>query len=762
MPNDMIIPGVQVRTEFEPVPPLPSIAGILGVVGVTDRGPLTPTRIGSFAEFVDIFGPASRFTMPEVRDALSNGVSRAVICRLAPAAGRKASLTLLDNEGESVLTLEARAEGAWGRGLAARVSEVRTLSGQGVKYVNLEILLNGAVVERIDNLVTDPTSPDYMFAKINAQSSLVTAVDPVFSHALPPETGQTELAEADGRAASLVLLAGGADVITVTSRRIGRAGNRSSVLVADGRAGLVLNSAPDTPTMKVQAREPGVAGTGFRVTVQPAPGGAGILITPPGGAAPRNIGPAASLAELVAAFDGDADLSATAIGADLPTPIGPEALLRQVTMQVVSEGQDTRTFEDLADLAEIEAINDAVVRFAAVPAASALPDAFPGAPLVGGRARGRALAVDADAPAAPLVEFVPADNAPKSLAVQIRRGVSTIDNATAVVDLDVFVDGTLNATFANLTMDPDDENYLPDVLAGSGLVEAIDLFVRAGTTSLPRGFVRARAFDQAGDAVSSDDYQAALERMETAEEVDLVVASVANQLTDEGVRTVHRQMVAHCSKMAGPARNRIGFGSVTASEQGSTAAIIDHANDVRSDHFALVAPGGLAPALVGLLGRLQVFESPTFKTIANPASEPGNYTDSQLEQLVSANVVAVNRRRQRGTIAIKGILTSGRQINVQRTVNRAVRDVDAIAQKFIGKLNNEGNRNALRQQVFALLGGMERDGALVPSTDGTDPAFKVDVISTQDDFAKGIVRIDIALRPVRAIDFIYATIFVQN
>jgi len=38
----------------------------------------------------------------------------------------------------------------------------------------------------------------------------------------------------------------------------------------------------------------------------------------------------------------------------------------------------------------------------------------------------------------------------------------------------------------------------------------------------------------------------------------------------------------------------------------------------------------------------------------------------------------------------------------------------------------------------------------------------VDVYSTQTDFAQGIVRIDIAVRPVRAIDYIYATIRVKN
>ena len=57
---------------------------------------------------------------------------------------------------------------------------------------------------------------------------------------------------------------------------------------------------------------------------------------------------------------------------------------------------------------------------------------------------------------------------------------------------------------------------------------------------------------------------------------------------------------------------------------------------------------------------------------------------------------------------------------------------------------------------------MERDGALVPSTDGKDPAFTAAVYSTQNDAALGIVRIDIAVRPVRAIDYVYATILVKN
>ena len=75
MPSALIIPGVQVKTEFEPSPVLPGQTGILGVVGIVDRGPLLPTPVGNFGEFIEIFGPGSRYSMPEVRAAFANGVS---------------------------------------------------------------------------------------------------------------------------------------------------------------------------------------------------------------------------------------------------------------------------------------------------------------------------------------------------------------------------------------------------------------------------------------------------------------------------------------------------------------------------------------------------------------------------------------------------------------------------------------------------------------------------------------------------------------
>ena len=69
---------------------------------------------------------------------------------------------------------------------------------------------------------------------------------------------------------------------------------------------------------------------------------------------------------------------------------------------------------------------------------------------------------------------------------------------------------------------------------------------------------------------------------------------------------------------------------------------------------------------------------------------------------------------------------------------------------------------ALRERLTEFLIGMEREGSIVPSTDMTQPAYLVDVYSSQADFAQGIVRVDSAVRPVRAMDYIYATVTVQS
>jgi hypothetical protein len=753
MASPLVIPGVQVKTLFEPSPVLPGATGILGVVGIADRGPIDPTPIGNMGEFLEIFGQASRFTMPEVRTALANGVSQVVVARLAPGTGAKASITLRDEEGEEVAILRARAEGLWGNQLAVRVTRVKPASGRGVKYANLEVFYAGILIETFNRLVMDEESLDYFFDRINGGSRVLVALDPEFEDARPATMVKTAFAVSPPAAATGKLKAGAGN-IALAAKRTGRSGNRLGVVVRDA-AGLLLLDGADAPSIDLRRRDD-VAGVVTVSIIAPTLPATNSTMKVVHAGVEVSSDTFDSVDGLITKLQNNPAVVAEKRGDVIPKAVLSAPLTRRVDIDVVTEGQETRTYRAVA-AAEVTSIDDPAVQFGP-PAATVLPDAQ-AVRLGGGRGEGPALllkAPDAAPDAPPLLEITPASETAADVSVQIVGS-----NAGATIDILVFRGPDQIEALTSLSMDPDDPRYLVHVLEESPNLRARDLFVRQHGDTFPADTPRPRALDHGGQPAVSD-YQDALDRLEMAEEVDLVIASVANQLGDDDVKLVQMAVVAHCTRMADVARNRIGLGSISAGENKEIKKILEHVDDVRSNHFILSAPAGSEAALAGLLGLQDYFQSPTFKTIASPDTQLVPYTDAQLTQLVPANIAVVTKKRKVGTIVVKGLLTSGRQINVQRTADVAVRRVKGIADKYIGLLNNDGTRNALRQQIFAMLLQMERDGAIVPSTDGSDPAFKVDVYSTQADFANGIVRIDIAVRPVRAIDYVYATILVQN
>jgi hypothetical protein len=424
------------------------------------------------------------------------------------------------------------------------------------------------------------------------------------------------------------------------------------------------------------------------------------------------------------------------------------------TIEVRPDGVDPIVYKDV-DIAAIKAIQDDWVKITfADPLTPQLPKqiAIDGRRLTGGRDAGPALFVLSSAK--PIAELLPASEALNDAEIDLKT-------TGALMNIDVRVGGETLESFTGLSMDPDDPRYLVDVLRQSKTLRARDLAERIGANTLPKQIAVKLT---GGTSPSVDDYTAALANLELAEEVDLVIASTALQFPDDNAKAlkVQQAVVAHCTKMGDRADNRIGLGSIFETENTDIAKILDHADDVRSDHFILTAPAGTEASLAGLLGRLDYFRSPTFKPIATVDAPLVPYTDTQLSKLITANVAVITKRTGVGIITVKGLLTSSRQINVQRTADVAVRRVKAIADRFIGLLNDDGTRNALRQQIIAMFLQMEIDGAIVPSVDGTRPAFTAAVYASPNDFATGIVRIDVALLPVHAIDYIYATLLVQN
>jgi len=264
-----------------------------------------------------------------------------------------------------------------------------------------------------------------------------------------------------------------------------------------------------------------------------------------------------------------------------------------------------------------------------------------------------------------------------------------------------------------------------------------------------------------GKDASVQDYQSALDALREEPDVDMVLAAVQD-LSDArraDVTAIYGAVISHCNNMAGDAKGRIGFGQV--GPGWSLANIKEAVSNLVSDRFVLVAPHGVIGAVAGLVGNLSYFQSPTFKATSGTGPLSKALKTEDQTELLKSFVVPVVTERGRGTIVVRGLTTDGDQISVRRVADRAVRTMKMIGDLFIGRLNNADGRGALKQKLIEALLQMEREGAIVPSTDGKDPSFKVDVYSSQEDFAKGIVRVDMAVRPVRAIDYIYATVLVQ-
>lgn len=315
-------------------------------------------------------------------------------------------------------------------------------------------------------------------------------------------------------------------------------------------------------------------------------------------------------------------------------------------------------------------------------------------------------------------------------------------------------DGANIEIFDGVSMSPSSASYLIDqVNKRSALLVAED---QHSTAKFPNNNPAPADGTLSGGVtgvVSKADYEAALDRLEGEPDVDIVAAP---EVSDP---EIHAIIEAHCLKMSIDAKNRIGLGSVKKGE--SIKDICNRTSVLASDRFILVAPYGVLGAVAGLISRLNYYESPTFKVVSGLAKLERVYTPSEQMEMLKAGIIPLEAQKGRGIVVVKGISTSKEQISVTRIADHAVRGVKGVSDLFIGTLNSPTGRAALKGKITEFLSRMESEGALVPSTDGKEPPFLVDVFSSELDFAQGIVRVNIAVRPVRAMDYIYATIKVE-
>lgn len=292
----------------------------------------------------------------------------------------------------------------------------------------------------------------------------------------------------------------------------------------------------------------------------------------------------------------------------------------------------------------------------------------------------------------------------------------------------------------------------------------------ANAGELPTAFVPAGSFLSFGsggnasgtNGVAGASYGGGLEAL-LNEPAHIVVAAGQSHATIGATLTGH---VAQASSDANK-RERIGVVGSAAGE--SLNDILNHA--LNSDRVVFVAPGvahvdtasntpvvlpgGYAAAAVaGLLSGFPVNRSLTNKRLAVGGLET-LYTQAQLRRLVLERVLALEAKL--GFRVVKGITTSTNtawhQITTRRIVDKAKFGVRSAANPYIGLLNNERVRAALRSTVNSFLSEMVLAEELV--------SYELEVTATRDDERRGIARVTMVLRPTFSIDFIKVTMFLE-
>lgn len=157
-----------------------------------------------------------------------------------------------------------------------------------------------------------------------------------------------------------------------------------------------------------------------------------------------------------------------------------------------------------------------------------------------------------------------------------------------------------------------------------------------------------------------------------------------------------------------------------------------------------------AAAVAGLISALPVQVSPTNKTL-NLTNLTVKFNHGQLEKLVEANVLTVEQRE--GLRVVKGITTSNNkawsQITTRRIVDYAIFGVRSACNPYIGKLNNDRVRSAMKATIDGFLTRMVESEALI--------SYELSVSATRSQEIAGQAIVTMTIRPTFSIDYVMVT-----
>lgn len=192
-------PGTFTEEILNPIAPRSGVTtNAIGVfVGASDRGPITPTIVSNWTDYVSAFGSWNTVQNNNLPLALftyfANGGRDAVVLRVVSAGATTATRVVVDRKVTSpptTLTISAISPGAWGNNISFDITDSTYTTTPGtVTRFNLTVRYGGStnnfVVESFTDLSMDPTSGRYFASVINGNSAWITVTDNASTTAAP-------------------------------------------------------------------------------------------------------------------------------------------------------------------------------------------------------------------------------------------------------------------------------------------------------------------------------------------------------------------------------------------------------------------------------------------------------------------------------------------------------------------------------------------------------------------------------------------------
>jgi phage tail sheath protein FI len=187
-------PGVYVEESLNLVTPVQSATSqsIAAFVGAVDRGPVVPTLVTSWSQYVSLYGGWENDSDMHIAALLffSNGGNQAYFLRVANDDAEFATRTFNDRTSptaQETLTINSKNVGEWGNDINITIAN-SSVAGSFDLTVKYGGVASSDVVERFTDLTMTPGQDRYAISIINSQSKYITAVDEIAT-----STGATRL-----------------------------------------------------------------------------------------------------------------------------------------------------------------------------------------------------------------------------------------------------------------------------------------------------------------------------------------------------------------------------------------------------------------------------------------------------------------------------------------------------------------------------------------------------------------------------------------